>query len=149
MNKAFVKESEDEMAAKCPVCHAIGLPVGAATLLEHVGRDEAAHLAAGSSHFCPNNTCDVAYFDLHGQRVETSHLRTRFWVKTGDESDVVCACLKVTAAEVVADGRRKDPSRVRKVLAHAQAHPHECAHKMPTGKPCTAEVQRLYLKNNG
>ena len=117
--------------------------------MAHVGREEADHLAAGSAHFCPNNTCDVAYFDLNRQRVETHHLRSRCWAKTGDENDVVCACLKVAAKEVVADARLKDPSRVRKILAHAQAHPQGCARDMPTGQPCTAQVQRLYLKNLG
>lgn len=146
MNKAFVKEAEDETAAKCPVCHAIGLPVGAATLAEHVEGQAAAHLATGTSYFCPNTTCDVAFFDLNRQRVETQHLRGRCWVKTGDERDVVCACLKVTAAEVIADAKRKDPSGVRKILAHAKEHAHDCARLMPTGKPCTAEVQQLYLK---
>ena len=149
MNKAFVKESEDETSPKCPACLAIGQPVGAATLRRHLVEGAGLHLAASSANFCPNPTCDVAYFDANRQTVNIDKLRSVMWPKSQSPAAILCPCLNVTAAHVFEDARRKDPARVRSIVNQSKAHPQRCAELNICGCPCVAEAQRLYLKNVG
>jgi hypothetical protein len=147
VNKAFVKEAEDETSPKCPACLAIGQAVGAATLQRHLIEGGAANLAASSANFCPNPTCDVAYFDANRQTVGIEKLRSTTWPKRDDPDAVLCACLGVTARQIVQDATRDDPARVRAILDQARSNPHQCCEVMPYAAPCAAEAQRLYLKS--
>lgn len=147
MNKAFVREAEDETAPKCPRCHAIGQPVGPQTLAVQLPADAARGLAVTSTNFCPNPTCDVAYFDAHDQIAAASLLRRSTWPKSQDPAATLCPCLGLTAADVMSDALRGDPTRIRALLARGQSAPQECAAATPNARPCAAEAQRLYLKN--
>jgi hypothetical protein len=147
MNKAFVREAEDDTAPKCPRCHAIGLPVGPHTLAVHLPENAGSALAGSSVNFCPNPTCDVAYFDANHQVAPVTLLRSRAWPKFDDLSAVLCPCLQVSAAEIVGDAQRGDPTRIRQMLSAAQSQPHRCTTARPDARPCSAEAQRLYLKN--
>jgi hypothetical protein len=147
MNKAFVREAEDETAPRCPRCHAIGQPVGPQTLAAHLPADAAANLATASTSFCPNPTCEVAYFDAHQQIALAALLPRLTWPKSDDPAAPLCPCLGVTAGDVIDDARRGDPTRIRQMLAAAAAHPHRCAAATLNARPCSGEAQRLYMKN--
>lgn len=147
MNKAFVREAEDETAPKCPACRAIGQPVGPATLDKQLEPGAAAGLAAASMNFCPNPTCDVAYFDAHGLRASTDALIEKIWPKSDDPQAVLCPCLGYTAEQIMRDARSGDPTRVRQILAQGQSHPQRCITATPYGRACAGEAQRLYMKN--
>ena len=147
MNKAFVKEAQDETAPKCPHCHAIGQPVGPQTLAAQLPPEAARPLAITSTNFCPNPTCDVGYFDANEQTAPASLLRRPTWPKADDPAAILCPCLELTAADLINDARRADPTRVRALLARSQANPHDCVAATPNARPCAAEAQRLYLKN--
>ncbi len=144
MNKAFVKESEDETAPKCPACLAIGDPVGQTTLATQLPPQSYAHLSS-SVCYCPNPTCDVGYFDANRQTVPATLLKHPIHPKPA--AAPLCLCLNISVADVIADARRKDPTRVRQILAHCKANPSACAKLTPHAKSCTAEAQQLYLKN--
>ena len=147
MNKAFVKEADDETTPKCPRCNAIGQSVGPQTLAAQLPAEAAGALAGSSSNFCPNPTCDVAYFDAHDQIAPAYLLRRATWPKADDPAATLCPCLGLTAADLITDARRGDPTRIRALLARCQSAPHDCAAATPNARPCAAEAQRLYLKN--
>ncbi len=144
MNKAFVREPEEPEDLKCPSCGRIGQAVGLDTLRSQLPAQELSRLSA-SACYCDNPTCEVGYFDAMGQRIAATLLRTRTAPKFPGE--LACLCLRLTEADVVADAKRRDPKRVRQVIAASRDAASRCAALMPDGQCCLRYVQPLYLKN--
>jgi hypothetical protein len=143
MNKAFVREPDEPTHLKCPSCGAIGQPVGSETLSAHLDKADIARLVGSSVCYCPKPECPVGYFDNHEQTVPASAIRDGAYPKQPDGP--ICTCLGLTAAKITADAAAKNPARVRQALQTAEANPMRCRRTNPSGHPCTAEIQRLYL----
>jgi len=144
MNKAFVREPDEPEHLKCPACSTIGLPVAAETLEAHLDKADLGRLGS-TACYCPKPECPVGYFDNLDQSVPASAIRNTAFPK--DPAGPVCTCLGLTAAKIIADGAAKNPARVRQAIQNAEANPMRCRRTHPAGRPCTADIQRLYLQS--
>lgn len=143
MNKAFCKEPEQSDRPLCPRCGAEGFPVGAVTLAAHLDPSDAATLAEPVA-WCDTERCPVGYFDGLERFVEAVRVRGVHWPK--DLSGVLCACHGLTCDDVEADLDEGVPRRVREVVTKAANPGAECAIRSVDGRPCTARVQRHFVR---
>jgi hypothetical protein len=142
VNKAFVREP-DAAGEYCPRCGSMGNPVGESTLRAFVvdGRDGR---IAGSARFCPSARCQVVYFDSFERVILTTDLSQPVYPK--DPTAPICGCLGLTEDEVAEDAARRDPSRVKTALEAAKAPDAQCRQRNPSGRPCTAYLQKCYVR---
>lgn len=143
MNKAFVREPDDNGQRHCPSCGSLGVPVPAGTVAAHV-RPAAGERLAETAYFCPFPRCTVAYFDLFERSVPVEALEHPVYPKDADAP--LCPCFGLTRDDVEADVREGTPRRVRELVARAKSPAARCAELSPTGQSCLGEVQRYYLK---
>lgn len=144
MNKAFVREPDEPELLRCPRCDVPGRPVGRTQLQAHLPADAATALG-NSSFYCGNPACGVGYFDSHEQFIPADQLTHRAYPKWPDAP--LCPCLGLTAADVEADAQQQDPGRVREALQRAKSADAPCAQLHPACRPCTGEIQKLYLRH--
>ena len=139
MNKAFCREPESGPAPLCPACGGTGAAVGADTLAAHapVGLGDPAY-------FCTTETCDVAYFDEVGRTVAASAATGLYWPK--DPAGPLCSCHGLTADDVDGEIVAGDPRRLREVLRLAAEPDAACGLASADGRPCTARLQRYFLR---
>src|SRR6201999_1868228 len=123
MNKAFVREPEDDGRAFCPRCRNLGVPVNSATLDTHIKPESRAKMV-DSAWFCSFYRCDVAYFNLFGGVVLADELKGP--VYPHDANAPICACFGVTYDDVVADVDDDVPKRIRSVVARSKAGEAQC-----------------------
>jgi hypothetical protein len=107
-------------------------------------RPEAAGGLAETAFFCPYAKCDVVYFDMFERRVTTDAMRHGVYPK--DPQAAICGCFGLGREDVEADIREGTATRVRALLAKVRAGEANCQRMSPSGQPCTAEVQRYYMK---
>lgn len=143
MNKAFVRES-DAPPPRCPGrdgCGQQGIPVLPDTLSALLPAASAA-LLASEAFYCPNPACRVAYFDAWGGLIKRDALGVRAWPK--EPQGLVCACLGVSVAELVAEARAGKREAVLRIIAAARCADARCSVTMPDGRSCEREVRRLF-----
>lgn len=145
MNKAFVREPDPPKNLRCPQCEAIGLPVGGATLAEHVPSAHRKHLSEADACFCPNPKCLVGYFDAFAQSIPVDHLHRGVYPKDPDAP--ICSCFSLAARDVIHDARIGNPEGVRMLISRSRAREAICRVRSPDGRCCIGEVQQLYLKH--
>lgn len=146
MNKAFVREPEDDGRASCPRCGAYGAPVGAAALETHL-RPEALERFVDGGWFCAATRCEVAYFNQFAGVATVEELQAPVW--PFDLDAPLCACFGFRYDDIEADVRDGTPVRIRALLARSQSSEARCATLAADGQCCLKEVQRLYLKLRG
>ena len=100
MNKAFVREPEDDGRAFCPRCGNLGVPVNGGALDTHI-RPESRAKMLDAAWYCGFYRCDVAYFNLFGGVVLTDELKGP--VYPHDANAPICACFGLKYDDVVAD----------------------------------------------
>ena len=89
MNKAFVREPDDDGRAFCPKCGTLGVPVNGGPLDTHI-RSESRSKMVDAAWFCGFPRCDVAYFNLFGSVVLMDELKSP--VYPYDANAPICAC---------------------------------------------------------
>lgn len=143
MNKAFVREPEDDGRAYCPRCRSLGVPVEAPTLDAHI-RPEARDKIGGAGWFCNYPQCEVAYFNLYDAAVTTADLQSPVYPK--DAHAPICACFGLTFDDVLADVDEGTPTRIRALLAKSKTPDARCTTLAADGRPCIPAVQELYMR---
>ena len=143
MNKAFVREPEDDGREYCPRCRSLGIEVGAGPLDTHV-RSESRAKFRDSAWFCNFPRCDVAYFNQFDAVVCVDELKTPVYPKDPDAP--ICQCFGFTYDDVAADVRDGTPQRIRELLAKSKSPAARCTSAAPDGRCCMAAVQELYMK---
>jgi hypothetical protein len=143
MNKAFVREPDDDGRAYCPRCQSLGVPVGAGPLDTHI-RPESRGKLQESAWFCPFPRCEVAYFNQLEAIVTVDDLNAPIYPK--DPNAPICACFGVTYDDVIADVDEGSPTRTRQLLAKAKSNEARCATLAADGRSCVTAVQQLYMK---
>jgi hypothetical protein len=143
MNKAFVREPDDDGRAYCPRCRSLGLPVAAGPLDTHI-RPESRSKMRDDAWFCNFPRCDVAYFNQFDTVVTTDELRTPVYPK--DANAPLCACFGFSYDDVVADIDDGTPTRIRALLAKSKSPAANCHTLAPDGRCCMSAVQELYMK---
>jgi CopZ-like zinc binding protein len=143
MNKAFVREPDDDGRAFCPRCSTLGVPVNSGPLDTHI-RPESRAKMLDSAWFCNFYRCDVAYFNQFGSVVLVEELKAPVYPK--DPNAPICACFGLTYDEVVADADDPTPNRIRAVVAKQKAGEAECHTLAPDGRSCLGAVQELYMR---
>ena len=145
MNKAFVREPDDNGQAYCPRCQSLGVAVHEATLAAHL-KPEALEELADTAWFCPFPTCPVAYFDVF-ERVATLEALLKS-VYPKDASKPICPCFGFTTDEIEQDLAEGGVRRTRELVEKAKGPDARCSMESPTGQSCVAEVQRYYMKRH-
>jgi Zinc binding domain len=143
MNKAFVREPDDDGRAFCPRCGALGTPVDTGPLDAHI-RAESRGKLQDSAWFCPFPRCKVAYFNQLESIVKVDELIAQIYPK--DPNAPICACFGLTYDDVEADVREGAPRRTRDLLAKSKTNEARCATLAADGHSCIAAVQQLYMK---
>jgi hypothetical protein len=144
MNKAFVREPEDDGRAYCPRCQSLGVPVQEATLTVHL-KPEALEDLADTAWFCPFATCEVAYFDQFERVALVESLLKPVYPK--DPRAPICPCFNFSTEEIEQDIAEGGVARTRALVAKAKSPAACCSNASPTGQTCIAEVQGYYMKH--
>lgn len=143
MNKAFVREPDDDGRGYCPCCGSLGTPVRTAPLDEHLLPESRSRLGA-SAWFCPYPPCEAAYFDQLGGLVRTAELKAPVYPKS--DSAPICPCFHFTVEEIELDAEADVPVRIRELITKSQSEEARCGILAADGRCCLTEVRRLYLK---
>ena len=137
MNKAFLREP-DQVDARCPRCQSVGHAVGPQTLNARLPA-EARNRLADSAYFCPDDRCDVVYYDDFESVVLRSVIAGPIPIKDYDAP--LCACFGLTREEIEQDVAEGGVARTRAAVQRAQSSDARCATMAPNGRSCVAEVQ--------
>jgi hypothetical protein len=143
MNKAFVREPDDDGRQLCPRCGSSGVPVGAAALDTHI-RPASRPKMLHDAWFCSFPRCNVAYFNQFDAIVTTDELLRPVYPKEPDAP--ICACFGLTYDDVAADLAEGAPTRVRQLLERAKSSEARCEALAADGRSCIGAVQELYMK---
>jgi hypothetical protein len=143
MNKAFVREPDDDGRAFCPRCGTLGVPVQSGALDTHI-RPESRAKMVDSAWFCGFHRCDVAYFNLFGGIVVMDELKAP--VYPYDINAPICACFGLTYDDVIADVDAPTPVRIREVVARTRAGEAQCHNLAADGRSCIGALQELYMR---
>lgn len=146
MNKAFVREPEDDGREYCPRCRSLGVEVGSGPLDSHV-RSDARGKLRDTAWFCNFPRCEVAYFNQFGVVVTIDELVAPVYPK--DARAPICACFGLGYDDVVADVDGGTPTRIRALLARSKSPEANCRTLAPDGRCCLTAVQELYMKLRG
>jgi hypothetical protein len=143
MNKAFVREPEDDGRAYCPRCRSLGLAVEAGPLDTHI-RPEFRSKLREAAWFCNFPRCDVAYFNDFDVVVTIDELNAPVYPK--DAHAPLCACFGFSYDDVLADVDDSTPTRIRALLAKSKSPEARCRTVAADGRCCMTAVQELYFK---
>jgi hypothetical protein len=143
MNKAFIREPDQDERVFCPSCKAVGVPVMDGPLDRYI-RPESRIKLLHDAWFCNSPSCDVAYFRQSGTTVTTGELSRPAYPK--DPNAPICACFGYTYDDAAADVAEGLPRRTRELLAKAKSTAADCVNLAADGQSCVAAVQSLYLK---
>jgi hypothetical protein len=143
MNKAFVREPEDDGRAFCPRCGNLGVAVNGAALDTHI-RPESRGKMLDAAWFCGFYRCDVAYFNLFGGVVLADELKGP--VYPHDANAPICACFGLKYDDVVADVDEGTPRRIRGIVARQKAGEATCHSLAADGRSCLGALQELYMR---
>ena len=143
MNKAFMREPEDDGRAYCPRCRSLGVPVMSGPLDTHI-RPESRGKLLHDAWFCGFPRCDVAYFNEFDAAVTVDELRGPVYPK--DARAPICACFGLTYDDVLADVDDDTPTRLRALYAKSHSGEARCATLAADGQSCLAAAQELYMR---
>ncbi len=146
MNKAFIREPDDDGNRRCPRCGALGVAVSSGPLDSHI-KPEIRSKIGQSGWFCSYPPCDVAYFDSFDSVIITEELQHPVYPKDPDAT--LCRCFGFTLEEIEADIEDGTPSRIRALLAKSQSSDARCQSLSPDGRCCLTEIKRIYMKRRG
>lgn len=76
----------------CPVSRTTGQAVGLLTVKALLTETALQRVRRASYSFCPDTTCDVVYFDDHGDVFTRSDLRVAVWQKEPAGARTICYC---------------------------------------------------------
>lgn len=136
-------ETADPACPSPPGCGSTGVPVSRVTLEARL-RPEAAARFGETAYFCPNPSCDVAYFDAGRERALRGELAVPVWPKHPEAP--VCACFGVAHAVFEDFGRRGDKAAMRAFLERTTSSEARCATCAADGRSCATEARRLFLR---
>jgi hypothetical protein len=143
MNKAFVREPDDDGRAYCPRCRSLGYPVGSGPLDTHI-RIASRPKMRDAAWFCGYPHCEVAYFNEFDSVVQIDELKSPVYPKDLDAP--ICACFGLIYEDVEADVHETNPTRIRDLLAKSTTASAHCETLAPNGRCCIGAVQELYIK---
>lgn len=142
MNKAFIREP-DEIASRCPKCQSIGQPVGPQTLNAQLPAAVRQKLAESAS-FCPDERCDVVYFDDFSGVVTREVFDHPISIK--DLAAPLCSCFGLTRDEIEDDVAEGGVARTKAAVLKAQSGDARCTTLAPNGRSCVADIQSYFFK---
>jgi hypothetical protein len=143
MNKAFVREPDDDGRAYCPRCKSLGTPVGPGPLDTHV-RSEPRTKMHDAAWYCGYPHCEVAYFNQFDAVILVDELVAPVYPKDLDAP--ICACFGLKYDDIEADVRDDKPTRIRELLAKSKSAAANCSTLAADGRCCIGAVQELYMK---
>jgi Zinc binding domain len=143
MNKAFIREPDDDGRDYCPRCRSLGIAVEAEAVETHV-RPEVVGRLRDAAWFCSYPHCEVAYFNPLEAVVTVDELLAPVYPKDPDAP--ICACFGFTYDDAAADAESETPVRIRALLAKSKSPEARCRSAAADGRCCIPAVQELYMK---
>jgi CopZ-like zinc binding protein len=143
MNKAFVREPDDNGERRCPHCGSIGVAVDEETISAHLTEEGRGELG-DPGFYCPFPRCGVAYFDLFDRIAPVDRLINAAYPK--DPTAPLCRCFGLTVDDVETDIRSGSVERIRAVIERSRTPEARCHIAAPDGRCCVPEVQRYYFR---
>lgn len=143
MNKAFMKEPEQETRVFCPRCGNPAVEVSAAVLDRHISPPARSRLK-DRGWYCGVSSCDVAYFIEHGSVVLISDLAHP--VFPYDATASMCSCFPFFWEDLEDDVQDKIPARIRALYQKSQSEAARCSELAPDGQCCLKEIQKHYFR---
>lgn len=142
VNKAFVKEQEDE-TGRCPRCGAAGVVVHEKTLR---GQIPAALVAEISfvANFCASGNCVVAYFDSFGRTILVSQLNAAIYPK--DPAAAICPCNGFYESDILNDVEHGQAVHTRAAIEQAGRVGSDCEARSPDGRNCSERIQKCFMR---
>jgi Zinc binding domain len=139
---------DDRLERRCPVSGSRGVVVDRRTVKALLTEQALGRLGSGDYCFCPDEACDVVYFDAEGQRFTTGDVRVPVWQKLPFGSRLICYCFGESEASIRSEFESSHASNaVARVRAHIAADRCACEVRNPRGACClgdlTAAVQRV------
>jgi hypothetical protein len=148
MNKAFVREPDDDGREYCPRCRSLGIPVGPGPLDAHIGPQSPSNQSRAKMHdaawYCGYPHCEVAYFNQFDAVVLVDELQAPVYPKDLDAP--ICACFGLKYDDIEADVRDGTPAHIRDLLAKSRSPAANCSTLAADGRCCIGVVQELYMK---
>lgn len=124
----------------CPGCGAVGHPVGAITLENHLPRERQAEFGL-QGWFCDNPACGVVYFNPSGKTVRRGQTVRPVTVKDLRDVVPVCYCFEFKRGDLRRDleenGTTGIPDEIKKGIKDGRC---DCERKNPQGKCCLGNV---------
>lgn len=143
MNKAFLREPDDNGQRFCPTCGSLGTAVSGDTWRAQVAEPGRIQLAE-PAYFCSFARCDTVYFDEFERVVSTAELARGVYPK--DPSAPLCGCFGLTCDDVDADVREGAATRVKALMARSKSPEANCRLRSPSGQCCMPEVLKYFTK---
>jgi hypothetical protein len=140
MNQAFIREPEDQ-DPRCPQCGSRGNSVSRETLAGHLPAPLVDGFT-GDTFYCPNASCEVAYYDIAGRTAAREQMTRTAYPK--DPSAPICSCFGVTPEQVELEAREHRTALLADLLAKAESPEADCVRQAPDGRCCIALVQRHF-----
>lgn len=143
MNKAFMKEPEQETRVFCPQCGNPAAEVTRAVLDRHISAAARGRLK-DRGWYCGVQACDVAYFVEHGAIVFISELAHP--VFPYDAKASLCSCFPFFWEDLELDLQDQIPTRIRALYKKSQSEDAHCSELAPDGQCCLKEIQKQYFR---
>jgi hypothetical protein len=146
MNKAFVREP-DLSDPLCPQCGSTGDAVEWETIVSLVQPSvlaPTAPITRDAAYYCPLAACAIVYFDSLGRSISRESLNRPAYPKS--QKAPICPCFGLTTDDIDRDLAEGAPTRTRAAVKQAATDEADCLHKTLTGRSCTADVQRYYVR---
>lgn len=135
----------------CPLTGTNGKVVAAETVLSLVRKEVLVRLSSPEGfYFCPEENCDVVYFNPDGKLIRTPDVRVAVHQKSSDPDVPVCYCFDYTPRKIREEIERTGRSTVvAEITRRVQAGECACEIKNPQGTCCLGNVSKVVKEVKG
>lgn len=135
----------------CPLTGANGRPVSAETVVTLVRKEVLVGLSSPEGfYFCPDEDCDVVYFNPDGKLTPTPAVWVAVHQKSSDPDVPVCYCFDYTPRKIREEITRTGKSTaVAQISRRVQAGECACEIKNPQGTCCLGNVAKVVKEVKG
>jgi hypothetical protein len=135
------KDATGSIPVVCRACQTKGQLVEELTVKALLTEHALRRFEPGSYRFCPDASCDVAYFSEAGIAFTRQDVRVPIWQKEPAGQRTVCYCFDETESAIARELCDTGVSHaVERVRAHIAAHRCACNVRNPRGVCCLGDV---------
>ncbi len=123
---------------ECPICGNKAKNVPLDVVFTFAGKEMKNNLRDSDYYICLDPECEVAYFNIYGDKITVSDIRRPIWFKKGADPVIICYCNNITAEQIKEAVREHDLTSWEEiVLYYRKTKTCACNKLNPTGECCT------------